>query len=521
MGACEVSENPCKPQACAPKALKCGDTLTIDPSKLGASAFGVWPCTGAKLDGGEAVYALAAEVTGVAAVSLSGAGTDAAVLLLIAGPLADQCNSLTCAKAGASLSLGMKAGLTHTLVVDTTVGLTGTLKLSVNCGPAPSCGDGTCSGNETCNGCPKDCGTCATCGDGNCDAKIENCASCQGDCGECKLATGPECNAKSTPGCPGCACEADVCKQDDYCCDTAWDSICVGLCTDFGGPMCTKPDACGDNDCGENEYPSTCPQDCGDPVGCGDGKCSASESCSSCALDCGVCPAADQPVCGNNKCDTTEHCGTCPKDCSVCSSDCSALTSKSTPGCPGCACEAEVCKADAYCCNTAWDSLCVSACSKSAQMACPKNVCGDGVCSGTESCESCSKDCGGCVCGDGKCQSTETDTTCVPDCVKCGDNKCSPSENSAGCPSDCPVCGDGTCSPKESTTSCPADCIKCGDGICSAPSETLQSCEADCSIGCKGKCGKSSTDSKGLPCYCDADCESFGDCCSDKKTFCP
>jgi hypothetical protein len=24
-----------------------------------------------------------------------------------------------------------------------------------------------------------------------------------------------------------------------------------------------------------------------------------------------------------------------------------------------------------------------------------------------------------------------------------------------------------------------------------------------------------------LPCYCDASCESFGDCCADKKTFCP
>lgn len=523
MGACEVAGNPCKPQDCAPKPLKCGDSLTIEASKLGASAYNVWPCTGAKLEGGEAVYSLAAEATGVAAVSLSGAGTDAALLMLIANPAANpgQCSSLSCAKAGASLSLGMKAGLVHTLVVDTTAGLDATLKLTVTCGPAPSCGDGTCSGNESCGGCPKDCGTCPTCGDGSCNPKTENCASCQADCGECKLATGPECTAKTTPGCPGCACEATVCKEDDYCCDTAWDSICVDLCTDAGGPMCTKPDACGDNDCGDNEFPSTCPQDCGDPVGCGDGKCASSETCTSCPLDCGACPPAQQAVCGNGKCDTSEHCGTCPKDCGICSTDCSALTSKNTPGCPGCACEAEVCKADPYCCATAWDSLCVSACAKSAQMACPKNVCGDGVCSGSEGCENCSKDCGACVCGDGKCQSSENDTSCVPDCVKCGDNKCSPSENSAGCPADCPVCGDGVCAPKETISACPADCIKCGDGICSAPTETLQSCEADCSVGCKGKCGKSASDGKGGTCYCDAQCASFGDCCADKKTYCP
>ena len=521
MGACAVTDNPCAPKACSPKPLKCGDTLTLEPSKFGASAMNVWSCTAAKLDGGEQVYALAAEATGVAAVALAGAATDAATLALIANSEGGLCNATTCAKAAQLLSLGLKAGQIHTLVVDTKSGLGGSLTLTVTCGKPPSCGDGTCSPGETCNGCPKDCGACPECGNGTCDPKTENCASCVADCGECKIATGPECTAKTTPGCKDCACEAAVCKMDSYCCQTAWDSACVQECTEVGGPMCTKPDACGDNDCGDTEDAKTCPQDCGDAVGCGDGKCATTETCSGCPLDCGVCPATALPVCGNGKCDTTEHCGTCPKDCGVCSTDCSAMTSKNTPGCPGCACEAEVCKQDSYCCSTAWDGICVSACMKLGQLACPKDTCGDGICSGTETCTSCGKDCGPCICGDGTCQSTENDTTCVADCVKCGDGKCSATENSSACPADCPVCGDGVCSPKESETSCAQDCIKCGDGKCSKPTESLQTCPEDCSIGCKNKCGKSSEDEKGKSCYCDTVCEQYGDCCADKKQFCP
>jgi subtilisin-like proprotein convertase family protein len=37
-------------------------------------------------------------------------------------------------------------------------------------------------------------------------------------------------------------------------------------------------------------------------------------------------------------------------------------TERTTPGCDGCACETCVCNADDYCCSTAWDNLCVTAC---------------------------------------------------------------------------------------------------------------------------------------------------------------
>jgi hypothetical protein len=48
--------------------------------------------------------------------------------------------------------------------------------------------------------------------------------------------TGPGCQPTPTGGCSGCTCEACTCAADDYCCATAWDDICVGICeNDCGG----------------------------------------------------------------------------------------------------------------------------------------------------------------------------------------------------------------------------------------------------------------------------------------------
>jgi len=70
-----------------------------------------------------------------------------------------------------------------------------------------------------------------TCGDNKCDAPKEDCGSCPQDCGKC---TG--CQVKSAPGCPGCACEKCVCKNDPACCTNTWDKFCVQECkTNCGG----------------------------------------------------------------------------------------------------------------------------------------------------------------------------------------------------------------------------------------------------------------------------------------------
>ena len=481
-GACEVV-GACAAANCALKPLKCGDKLEIDIGKLPTSAFSAWPCAGAALAGGELIYALASDVTMAAVVELAQAASDTAIAMVIGSPVAGQCSPTSCIKAGAKFTVGLAAGVTQIIAVDTKAGATGSLTVSVTCSAPQFCGDKVCTATESCSGCPADCGACKECGDKKCDAASENCGSCAADCGPC-APDPPSCVTKDTPGCAGCACEKCVCDADKFCCETAWDGACVSACQDAkcGGTKCPTPVTwCGDSKCNGTEKSSTCPADCGVSSPCGDGWCYAKggETCSGCPIDCGTCGGGPVSGCGNGKCDAGEHCGVCPKDCGVCSADCAPTVAKSTPGCPGCACEAAVCAKDPFCCKTAWDNLCVQECQQENGSKCPSNVCGDTVCSGAETCESCLKDCGACACGDGKCQTSESDA------------------------------------------SCPADCVKCGDGKCSA-GESASSCPSDCDLGsCQGFCGKKSETPNKKACYCDDQCEGFGDCCPDKATFCP
>lgn len=483
-GACAAA-SACDPVDCAPKPLACGAKVVIDPTKLGPSATSAWPCTGTVWAGGEQFYALSADATMSATVNLAADATDSAVLVLLGSASKNICAPQSCTAKGQKLVVGLPTGVTQVVGVETKAGATAALTLTVTCAAKTKCGDGQCNEGEDCNGCPTDCGVCATCGDKNCDAAKENCGSCPDDCGACP-AVPTECKPKSSgapdaKGCGGCACEDCVCKADAFCCQTAWDSLCVSECSDpttCKGPKCpTIPTWCGDKSCNNGETPKTCPQDCQQTGPCGDGFCEGSETCTSCPGDCGSCAGLPVSGCGNGKCDNAEHCGVCPKDCGVCSTDCGSVAAKATPGCPGCKCEAAVCAKDPYCCKNAWDGLCVNECA--AEMTCPKDACGDGVCSGSETCDSCKGDCGACVCGDGKCNLSESDTTC------------------------------------------PADCIKCGDGKCSA-GENITNCKVDCGGGCENKCGSSSKDpATGQTCWCDDACTEAGDCCPDKAKFCP
>ena len=147
-------------------------------------------------------------------------------------------------------------------------------------------------------------------------------------------------------------------------------------------------------------------------------------------------------------------------------------------------------------------------------------TCGDGVCEPSESCTTCSVDCGVCsTCGDGTCEASESCSSCPQDCdacPTCGDGFCNGAETCANCAPDChvcPSCGDGTCqSPTEDCFSCPADCGSCkgcGDGLCDPP-ETCASCVQDCGVcafcgndvcegpyetcvNCPGDCGQCQT----------------------------
>jgi hypothetical protein len=141
--------------------------------------------------------------------------------------------------------------------------------------------------------------------------------------------------------------------------------------------------------------------------------------------------------------------------------------------------------------------------------------CGDGVCSASESCTTCSVDCGVCsTCGNGVCDPSETCSSCPRDCSvcpTCGDGFCNGDETCESCAPDCgvcPSCGDGVCqAPKEDCYTCPADCGKCkgcGDGLCTPP-ETCASCEVDC--GVCAVCGDGKCESPYETCVnCPADC---------------
>ena len=128
------------------------------------------------------------------------------------------------------------------------------------------------------------------------------------------------CSPHSTPGCNPETCQAAVCPNDSYCCNVAWDSICVGHSQTYGVTACDcqSPPADSDGD-GVPDTSDNCPdvynltQSDADQDGVGD----------ACEASTGVCCLA--------------HAGT---------------------GCQISACETVICDADPYCCGTQWDGLC-------------------------------------------------------------------------------------------------------------------------------------------------------------------
>lgn len=203
------------------------------------------------------------------------------------------------------------------------------------------------------------CGVCS-CGDGTCQTTTESCASCPTDCGSCQ-----QDGCTATPGVPGIThpeIESCVCATDSYCCTTAWDNICVGEVESFGCGTCS----CGDGTCDEDfETSENCLADCGPPQG-----------------DCCVATLAagctDSYIEGN-------VCGTLPG---------AAFT-------------------DPWCCDIAWDGLCVSHVTEI--FGAGYCDCGDGLCDLHENTLSCNADCTP-DCGDGTCGEGESYYTCVADC---------------------------------------------------------------------------------------------------------
>ncbi len=216
------------------------------------------------------------------------------------------------------------------------------------------------------------------------------------------------CTAHGTPGCDDPGCESAVCLADMFCCEANWDGLCAGaasaLCPDIchdspSGPLACQPFSVSiiDTAVGPRPLASVC--------GCASGKGGACgpvdvtlEPGSGFNLSClGNCPkgdhcllvvngqetglttigAADVEVGDKIECECSAVDDVCPvmpiceplalTDCLP--SDC--CFASGVPGCDDPTCQATVCAADPFCCDTSWDSICAD----EAVLHCPQ-LCG-------------------------------------------------------------------------------------------------------------------------------------------------
>ena len=202
-----------------------------------------------------------------------------------------------------------------------------------DCGSAAHCGQ---FGGDTfcapaCGGAGASCSSDRVCTEVNtaegqlqqlCVPQSDICGVIPGDAAACAHALCTS-GTKLASSCSPCA--AKVCAADSYCCNTKWDSQCVG------------------------EVTSICQESCS---GTGSSSSSSTGASSSSSGSSGTGSSSS----GGG--------GTCAH------SECSAGT-KLALGCDPCV--TKVCAADSYCCNTKWDSQCVTEVSTS---------CGSSTCSG-------------------------------------------------------------------------------------------------------------------------------------------
>lgn len=244
-------------------------------------------------------------------------------------------------------------------------------------GSMGTCTPTTCAAQgKTCgsisNGCGGNlnCGTCAsgqTCSSSN--VCVVSDAGTGASCGEC--------TTHSSALASSCdSCTSAVCSHDSYCCNTAWDSICVS----------EVPTYCGS---------STCSVDAGTEAGTDAGKDATSDGSSDASKD-----ASDGSTDSGND-SGSNACGECTTHSGALKSSCDSCTSA-------------VCSHDSYCCKTAWDAQCVTEVS----TYCSSSPCGGSSCgecsthsSGlSSSCDSCTNT----VCTyDSYCCTTAWDSTCV------------------------------------------------------------------------------------------------------------
>ncbi len=364
----------------------------------------------------------------------------------------------------------------------------------------------------------------------------------------------PQCHIQSGTCFLGAAPEGTWCDDHDPCTD---DDLCVGGSCFGTAVECDDDDPCTDDVCRPEEG---CVSEPGTGAACDDDDpCTTGDGCVE-----GVCGGAPKSCWDDDPC-TIDVCAPATGQCvyihdvDACddedppppAGDC--CEPHDDPGCGDEGVEACVCEADAFCCETSWDGLCVDAAGADCEGCgdvTPVDSCGDGACGGSETCDACPEDCGecppagdcctataaagctdatveACVCDeDAFCCETSWDAICVsaadtqcgacgdgPPEPSCGDGSCDPDEACGTCPADCgpcgPICGDGACTGGESCADCATDCGTCPEVDC---------CVAQAGPGC-------ATDAALEACVCGLDafcCETTWDaiCAGEAKNDC-
>jgi len=180
--------------------------------------------------------------------------------------------------------------------------------------------------------------------------------------------------------------------------------------------------------------------------------------------------------CGDGVCNGDETEATCPEDCAP------------SEGCADC--EFDWSDYGSECCDTAWDEFGINCATLAANYGwdcsgcnCPGDAdpeCGDGICNGDETYETCPEDCNESGCGNDEVVDCDGTGECWPigwigdgfpdcedqqygadlTCYDCDGGDCP--ETDPGC-GDADECGDGECTGSETIANCPEDCDPCID----------------------------------------------------------
>lgn len=164
--------------------------------------------------------------------------------------------------------------------------------------------------------------------------------------------TPPPCDqAQGSPGYPSdAACEAAVCANDSFCCDTEWDGVCAG-------DAAIQADCCG---CVAAPDPTICIDPCDQAQGSAGYAADAGCEAAVCAADSFCCDVEWDGVCAGEAAIQADCCGcVSTPDPVICNPPCDEAQG-SAGYAANAACEATVCAADSFCCDTEWDATCAS-----------------------------------------------------------------------------------------------------------------------------------------------------------------